>query len=171
MSEDNRTERFLRYVLKGRGCNWRRLRFETAPAGTGAADAWVCQRYVESMRLLRRKRDQSGLGLLTAIDGDSAGLSARKQQLDQALESGGLDPRLPDERVAVMVPCWSIETWLLQLLGVPDIEEGRSLKKQFEDRRNERTDLRDAAARWGRSDGSTLASLDDAQRELERLFT
>lgn len=170
LSEDERTEQFVRRVLKRRGCNGRRLVFATAPSGNGSAEAWVRRRYVEEVRVHRQKRNQRHRGLVATIDGDHLGLTARKQSFDEALADAGLAPRGADERIALMVPCWSIETWLLGLLAVADVDEGKSLKQTFERRGRSRRDVREAAARWGTAHGLSLSSLLDAEQELERVF-
>lgn len=50
---------------------------------------------------------------------------APKRELDEALQSAGLDPRARDERISLPVPTWSIESWLLALSGREDIDEKR----------------------------------------------
>lgn len=157
LCEDPRTERFIRHLLEDRGYNKRLFRFTTAPAGRGAAEAWVLARYPVEVRVLRAKNKQR-LCLITIRDGDALGVAARKKQLDDALREADLDPRAPSERIATPVPTWAIENWILDLLGFPDVTEdqrasgdhGPSWKHVFEQNfgSDEKSALRDAAQRW-----------------------
>ncbi len=90
LAEDKRTERFCRALLRELGFKVRRFRFETAPAGEGAAEAWVARRYPGEVKVLRSKNYQQALRLIAVRDGDLVGVRIRKQELDQPLEAAGL---------------------------------------------------------------------------------
>jgi hypothetical protein len=51
------------------------------------------------------------------LDGDAAGVAARIAALNAACRAVGVQPRQNDDRVAVFVPTWRIETWLAYLDG------------------------------------------------------
>ena len=67
------------------------------------------------------------------------------------------------EMIATPVPTWSIETWLLALLGDDAVDETVSLKRHFEERysgKAERQALLDAAQAWrARTDYARSARL------------
>ena len=107
-------------------------------------------------------------------DGDSAGLTSRKTDLDGALRDAELDPRQEDERIATPVPTWSIETWILALLGDASVDETVSRKRDFERRypeKQERQALGDAAQAWrSRADQfPSVPSLTDSKIEMSRI--
>lgn len=167
LCEDKRTEKFVRNLLKHFGYDLRAFKFAIAPHGKGAAEAWVQNEYPDAVRVLRRKRHQR-LCLIAIRDGDSVGVIARKRELDDALRKADLDARTDDERIAVPVPTWSIETWLLALLGGDDIDERQSLKAIFE-RKYDSSAIREAIRAWPQVDSLGLPSLVDGQDEMSRI--
>lgn len=167
LAEGRRDERFFRVLLEHLGLRIENVRFETAPSGRGDAKAWVRAQYVAQVELLRRKRHQR-LFLLAVRDGDEVGFVARKTDLDNSA------PRRDDESIAIPVPTWSIETWILALLGDESIEEDASRKLDFEKRypgRAEGQALRDAARAWRHKANSipSVPSLADGNTELSRI--
>jgi len=171
LAEDKRTERFFRELLDALGFKTRSFRFETAPLGQGAAEAWVARRYPDEVKVLRSKNYQQGLRLIAVRDGDDVGVDNRKQQLDQALESADLVVRQADEGIATPVPTRNIETWLLALLGDANLDETTDYKHHFENEHctHERSVLRNAAAAWNSIDNTSLHSLRDGKTEMEGL--
>lgn len=148
-------------------------RFARAPAGAGSGEAWVRQRYPREVRELRSKRHQRDLCLLAIRDGDRFGTDARKRELDEELVSEELAPRQARERIATPVPTWSIETWLLALLGDVEPSEGEPVKAELVRRHGERIGEAIVAAvrAWleGAAATSRLPSLRDGVVELARL--
>ncbi len=168
--EDARTRDFVRALLRETGFEDRRFRFEVAPRGMGAAEAWVLRRYPVKVRWLRSKRHQKGLRLVVHRDGDRVGTVRRKQEFDSSLAAEELAERGQDEAIALLVPTWSIETWLLVLLGHDGVDETRSMKAEFGRRSScERDDLRAAARAWSSEFGADLPSLIDGRTELQRI--
>jgi hypothetical protein len=171
LTEDKRSERFFRQLLRSMGYEPRRFRFESAPSGRGAAEAWVRKRYCREVHVLRSKCYQLDLCLIAVRDGDQAGVEERKAKLDQELADNGQDRRKPDERIATPVPTWSIETWLLRLLGAADLDEETPYKDRFtmEYGDAEREAIRNAVKGWDAADKTSLPSLLDGRKELERI--
>ena len=170
IAEDSRTRGFIRRLLTAQGFDKRRVRFEIAPKGLGAAERWVLERYPHEVQALRSKNYQRGRRLIAVRDGDSDGWDKRKQQFDAVLIEGEMPPRGQDEGIALLVPTWSIETWLLALLGEPDVVESAQLKHDFAHRRSsEQEDLRAAALAWSTNHGAQLPSLVDGRAELKRI--
>lgn len=173
LTEDRLTERFVRHLLMALGYDKRRFDFQTAPSGRGAAESWVRQRYSREAKALRAKSHQRQLCLLVVRDGDSVGVVARKAELDQELLAQGLPLRRDGERIGLPVPTWSIETWLLALLGHQDLDERTSLKQSFhrEHGRDLRAALRQAVDAWmdGPPAEGEPPSLVDGRFEVARL--
>ena len=171
LCEDKRTERFFRHLLDALGFEKRKLTFRTAPSSKGAAEAWVRAAYPLEVGAVRA-RSRENICLLTVRDGDRFGVSHRKNELDNALSEHGMPRRQPDEQIANPVPTWSIETWLLQLLGAKGLSEANSHKAQFDSDFcwDEKAALRSAAEAWvARKSESELPSLQDGRQEIERL--
>jgi hypothetical protein len=171
--EDRRTEMFFRELLERLGFDKRRFTFKIAPSGRGDAGDWVRAQYPSEVLLIRQKRHQR-LCLIAVRDGDNDGLDRRKADLDSALVTQGLNPRQVEEHIATPVPTWSIETWLLALLGNNAIDESESVKRVYErsyPEGQQRQSIRDAARAWRTRIGSvpTLPSLADGDAELSRL--
>jgi hypothetical protein len=107
------------------------------------------------------------------IDGDNLGVANRKRELDEERLAQGLVARSSTEPVAIFVPTWSIETWLVELCGRGPVSESVSMKDSparrvlWELGRAEAATLREAVAAW-RRDESSLASLGDAYGEAAR---
>lgn len=59
------------------------------------------------------------------LDGDAVGLEERLRSLDESCRERRVEPRRDDDRVAVFVPTWNIETWLAYLAGEERIDETR----------------------------------------------
>jgi len=184
--EDRRTERFFRELLVHLGFELQKLYFRPAPKGQGDAKAWIRaqSQYPSEVRKLRQKRFQQ-VFLITVMDGDNADPVRRKAELDSCLQGQSMDPRQPDERIAIPVPTWSIETWLLALLG-DSVDEATSQKREFERRypgQEERRALRNAAIAWdrlrrraaalrwesGAYPSSSVPSLADSKIEMRRI--
>lgn len=167
LCEDRRAERFLRRLCER--FEVRVDRVEVAPSGKGDASAWVLSRFPAAVAKRRSKNFQQFLGLVVHVDGDDVGFANRRRQLEQELEA----PRSADEPVALMLPTWSIETWIAALCGSPGVTEEAPLKNKsphrnlWIDGRAESESIRSAVQSWpGRG---TLRSLDDSQAEAARV--
>lgn len=172
LCEDRRTERFVRRLCERHGV--RVMDVEVAPAGKGAASAWVCRSYARAVGKRRSKSFQANLGLLVVVDGDNVGVAARMEELDARLDEAGAPRRGPAEPVAVFIPTWSIETWLAHLAGREGVDESRPLKDDvrfhalWSDGAAESTTLEAAVEGWGLT-LSPLPSLLAARSEAPRV--
>lgn len=137
LCEDKHHERIARGVLKKRfGIGGRQ--FDPlpliAPSGREDASKWVLARYVDAVRKHRALRSKKlpSHRLVVVIDGDKHGLKARLGELDERLKNEHEKPRSDSDRIAVLVPCYHIETWLLWLCDRRDnVDEARHLKDEF----------------------------------------
>ncbi len=122
--EDQQHETFARRFLWGTGLvtNPYQLRVERSPGGRGAADRFVQEEYVKELAFIRRTHVATTLIVLA--DGDAVGVNKRLRRLDEACERQGVAVRAAEEKVAVFIPTWNIETWLAYLDG-QTVDEGR----------------------------------------------
>jgi len=85
---------------------------------------------------------------------------------------GQPDERDAADRIAIWVPTWSIETWLLWLNGDHAIDESTSLKNRVADDQQGRQLAKKAAEAWEPAhpeESESLPSLAAARIELLRL--
>jgi hypothetical protein len=111
----------------------------------------------------RKARHQKRLGFLVTIDGDNVGFKRRLAELEAA-------PRDPADRLALLVPTWSIETWVLWLLG-EEVTESVTLKDRLKPPEF-RKRLPDAIKAWRierAQEATIMPSLSAARVELKRL--
>ncbi len=115
--EDQQQETFVRWFLREMGLvdNRYQLRVEKAFAGQGSAEQFVRQKYVTELEVGRRSHVDCTLILV--IDGDRYGVEGRLRQLDRDCEAGGVGVKSSEDKVAVFIPTWNIETWLAYLDG------------------------------------------------------
>ena len=125
LCEDRQQECFLRRFLDRRGYETRGMRVLFAPPGRGAGDQFVRERFPGELTAWRARRSHSSQALVVMTDGDRFGLRGRFDQLDRACRSAGIRARGADERVAVFVPTWQIETWFAYLDGQA-VDEGKA---------------------------------------------
>jgi len=123
LCEDNQHEAFARRFLNAMGWETRAMRVEKAPGGRGAGEQFVRERF--SLELKAQRSRPVSQALVVLIDGDHHGVAARLHQLDQACRDAGVAERTDEERVAIIVPTWNIETWLAYLDG-EQVREDRS---------------------------------------------
>lgn len=137
-----------------------------APSGEGSASAFVLKRYAHEVRVTTRKRPAQRVVIIVMVDGDNVGLQRRKEQLDAALREAAEEPRQRDEPVVILVPTWSVETWLLP--QGPDIVETEDMKPRMRDPQLEHFET--AATRVVTPLGDEpLTSIRDATHEIERV--
>jgi hypothetical protein len=169
LCEDRTAQRFLTKLCERYKID---VYVETAPKGKGCASDWVLARYPELVRQRRSKNFQQNLGLLVHVDGDNQGVAARKSQLEARLMAVQLAKLGGNEPVAIFVPTWCIETWLLHLTGIAQPPESvhlghdptynAALRKLEADKKAPAR----AAAAWP---GSSVPSLQDGATEARRI--
>lgn len=163
LCEDGQHEAFVRRLLEDVfHIDRRAIDVEKAPKGEGAASSWVVRRYNDKVVSAHRQtRNQRGLGFVVMVDGDNVGFKDRLA----ALQS---EKRAPEDRIAMLAPTWSIETWILWLRGEA-VGEGEQTKGRLSSDEFRRV-LKDAIARWQAPPRQgELPSLTHGRLELERL--
>lgn len=104
--------------------------------------------------------------LLVMIDGDNEGVERRKRLLDEMLRTHGEPLRGPVEPILVLVPTWSIETWLAGRMD--GLTESASMKLQV--RAPTAADFEQAVRRVTTlAANEPLPSVRDASSELRRI--
>ena len=113
--------KFLKKLkLIRKGCNVRQL---ARPAGTGAADQFVLDKFPDELDFDRKR--QVAQELIVMLDGDSFGVARRVEQLNDACSRRQVSVRSTGDAVTLIVPNWNIETWLAYLDG-ETVDERRS---------------------------------------------
>ncbi len=173
LCEDTRQEMFFKRILVGLGVHPRAVTVRKAPASSGSAEAWVREQFAAEVRKIRSRHVNAAL--IAVRDGDHIGVAGRKKELADRLAAAGLPDRGPAEAICLPVPTWSIETWLLMLVGeaLPTDAEAVSLKHQWErsftGKERHAMDTAAGAFTSGACSGEP-PSLTDGRAELARLL-
>lgn len=127
--EDRLLERFVRRVLTELGFGLHELRVVPGyPHGKGSGKQWVEQKYSAEVSAQRRVANHQKVALLVGTDADNLSVNVRACQLADALRTANEPAREAHERIVHWIPKWSVETWILYLLGEVKISEGKSYK-------------------------------------------
>ena len=117
LCEDKRHEQFIRRFLIERGVSGRRIRSRIAPPGVGDAKNWVREHYPEEIRAYRERANAINNILIIITDVDHETVEKRREILNQACRDAGVDTLKGGDRIALALPKWAIETWILALVG------------------------------------------------------
>lgn len=160
--EDDRHEQFARQLLAKFGIERRSMQVNKAPKGEGAASAWVTKRYHDEVLPTYRRvqNHQAGLGFLVIVDGDDIGFQGRLSALKA-------DERAPSDRIAILAPTWSVETWVLWLSGESVTESEKTKLRLSHSEFGER--LKAGIAGWDHSRDDELPAITNARTELAKL--
>jgi len=109
--EDKRQQRFVRRYLYRLGYTPRDIQFEPVSGGAGSGAQRVLDRYTNAVTAYRSRSARATTALVVAIDADDGSVARRQQQFRDRAE------RTADDRIAQLIPKWSIETWILCLNG------------------------------------------------------
>ena len=124
--EDRALERLARGILLLLGCQRRDISVEGYPVGHGSAKQWVEKEFPRVVKEYRGKgREQ--VALLVATEADQQTITQRLNCLATTLADEKLPARDDHERIALWIPKWNVETWILSLLG-NDIDEDHNYK-------------------------------------------
>jgi hypothetical protein len=118
---------------------------------------------------IRATRHQRDLGFIIIVDGDSVGFKARPAEVKNALrgtQAGDADGL--EDRVAILVPAWSIETWLRHFEGA-SVTEATSLKTEVHASRIGELSSK-AADAWDSASVEGLPALLAARQQLAALL-
>lgn len=169
--EDRTLERFVRECLYALGVRNHEITTGDYPAGRGSAKKWIDRQYPDQVRAHRRWSRQNR-ALIVGTDADERTVQQRLQRLADILQEARLEARAPQEPIAILVPRWHIETWLVFLHG-NDVDEETEYKDRARD-----LDIKAAAREFIRrfrlyiqdpTAGAHLPSLASAFEELRRI--
>lgn len=173
LCEDERHEQFIKAFLKGKRRRLARISFPKLhksheKGGEQRNNAFVLAKAsdeIEEARKVPPKR-----ALILVIDGDNHTYASRCGEIDRRLREQKLEVLNDKERIALLIPCCNIETWVHHFAGhMPD--EKQDFKSLY---RNSNTlPQAQAFADWV-SDGNAeevanLPALNAARVELRRL--
>ncbi len=169
LSEDERFECFVRKYLYSLGVRVSEIRPHTAPEGEGSGKQWIDLNYPGEVKAYRQYARENR-ALIVATEADQQTVRHRVQWLDNVLKEAGLAPRSQHEKIAILIPRWHIETWLLHLSGHA-VDEDTYYKKQVRDLG---IDIKAAAQEFLRrrrdpDSGRNLPSILAAFEELKRI--
>jgi hypothetical protein len=117
LCEDRQHEAFARRFLKQAGKDYRVQRVEINPKGCGSGEQFVRERFGKELGYYRSRQHRVEQALIVLIDADTKEVKARIQQVEDAANQSGNDPRRGDERVAIFVAARNIDTWIAYLDG------------------------------------------------------
>ena len=117
LCEDKRHEQFARRFLIERGVAGRRIRSRIAPHGVGDAKNWVREHYPKEIRAYRERANAINNILMVLTDVDHETVEKRRETLNQACHDAGVEILKAGDRIALALPKWAIETWILALIG------------------------------------------------------
>lgn len=143
LCEDKLHQVFMRRLLKRLGFD--RVFLVDLPGGNwGAAEQYVREKFPREVHWWRSRRNQGNLGLVAVIDADNYSVQERKGQLIGQLEAKDMSVRTNNERIAILVPKRTIETWIASLRG-QDVNEETDYKHRINlDRERECADAVEA---------------------------
>ena len=128
--EDEMIERFARRVLIALGYHARELRVVPYPVGRGSGKQWIDQQYLVQVKIYRSQAYHQKIALLVGTDADELTVMNRHLTLAGALQVENLVPRSNQERIAIWIPRWNIETWILFLAG-DQVDENENYKRRL----------------------------------------
>jgi len=168
LCEDNLHKRFLMRWLEHRGIKL--LDADVAPSAKGSGSAYVKNRFQLFVKKAKQKANQAGLGFIVVLDGDAAGLVAQKTVLEKLIAGDVTLQFTFENRIAALIPTWSLDTWILAICGAEIAESTQitdEIKRSIDDAK-----IRQAAAYFDAYRQATPAHLPamiDAQLELNKL--
>ncbi|MDI1428814.1 hypothetical protein [Polyangium sorediatum] len=128
---------FARRMLLAMGYENGRIRLSRykypAKGGGGSGEQHVRERYPDELRAYRPRAARTKTTLVVLTDADKLTVPQRRKTLEDALEKKALAPRGPEERVALLVPKWEIETWIHFFLDGTTVDEDRKDYPKYED--------------------------------------
>ncbi|MGH9414431.1 MAG: hypothetical protein ACRD0Y_11935 [Terriglobales bacterium] len=99
-------QNLIRRLLEKSGHRLHQISFVPLPAGRGAGEQYVRERFPE----LARQAVKTGTWLIVMIDADMRTTAARRRQLWAGEEE-------PADQVLILVPKRHVETWIRYALG------------------------------------------------------
>ncbi len=120
---------FIRRALMALGYDWRRIRPIPFPAnGRGSGEQHVREQYPREVRIHRSRATRMKTVLVVHTDADVKTTEERFESLEKALDEAAVGQRKAGERIAILIPKRSTESWIYFLDGHP-VDEHTSYPK------------------------------------------
>ena len=170
LCEDESHEQFIKKFLRRKGRSYRRVFPDgyksRETGGVQPNNAFVLERATIEIAAARKVPPKRALILV--IDGDARGFASRQGEIAANLKAADMLPLNDTERIALIVPCRNIETWIHHFAGEVTDEKQVYSKRDYE--------VNEQAAKFADwvSDGNAelvanLPALNAARDELRRL--
>jgi hypothetical protein len=117
LAEDEQQQSFVYRWLREQGVEARKIRKIPVPAGKGAGEQYVREKYAEQVKAHRSRKNHLSLRLVVLIDADLQTVELRRGQLEDQLKTAQLQPMDPGEGICLLVPRRNIETWIHHING------------------------------------------------------
>lgn len=119
LAEDIEQQNLVRRYMENCGHNLRSCRFDRPAQGpSGSGEKYVRDQYPKQVQACRSAIGRRASALLVIIiDSDMETTQHRAEQLADALEAAGMQPRDDGEPIVVLIPKRHVETWIRALLG------------------------------------------------------
>jgi hypothetical protein len=128
--EDKQHKSFASRFLRSMGWDKHEIRIKQCSLVKGAGEQRVRELYAEELK--RYRKSHVNRALVAIVDGDTFGVRERMRQFDRRCEELQIQPRQKKEKVAIIVPTRSIETWIEYLEGNTVNETVSYPKLQYE---------------------------------------
>ena len=170
LCEDESHEQFIKRFLRLKSRSYRRV----FPSGyksreTGGArpnNAFVLERATTEIAAARKVPPKRALILM--IDGDARGFASRCGEIAANLKAANMLPLNSTERIALIVPCRNIETWIHHFAGETTVETQVYSKRNYE-ANEQATKFADWVSDGNAVEVAELPALNAARDELRRL--
>jgi hypothetical protein len=113
--EDSQQEAFIRRFLKMKNYPRNKIDVHKSPRGKGSAEQWVLNQFVNALNNYRKRKVDHKIVFIR--DADTLTLNDRIRQFESACRLAGIQPRQPNEKIALILPRRNIETWFEYLNG------------------------------------------------------
>jgi hypothetical protein len=92
--------------------------FAPVPDGHGSGKQWVRKRFADQVQICRRRNSRASTSMFAIMDADELTVARCLSDLNDELIASG-QPRVDEhhDRIARLIPKWSIETWILFLVS------------------------------------------------------
>lgn len=116
LAEDQRQKQFIRRFLIRAGVGPHQMTIEISPSGHGSAEQWVRKSFVRQAAKCRARNSRASTGMFVLLDADALSVQTHLNELDEALTASNQSKvDATRDRIARLIPKWSIETWILYL--------------------------------------------------------
>ena len=117
LAEDQRQKQFIHRFLTTSGLNSHQMTIEVSPSGQGSAEQWVRKNFARQARKCRARNTRASTGMFVLLDADSGSVQEHLRELDAALIAEDQpEYNSATDKIARLIPKWSIETWILFLV-------------------------------------------------------